>query len=283
MEDAGRLKQKILNEYPRLGEDDRFTFACHPGVSCFTRCCGDINIVLSPVDVLRMKRALGISSPEFLERYTVTIGTAETQLPVVLLKMKDDEGKTCPFVDGGGCGIYDARPWPCRMYPLGLASPSEDNPTLDAPFYFVMREDVCRGFDESSAKERTVREWIEDQGLAPYNQAGEAWKEIALHRFFTGGGHLGPDAMDMLFLAAYDLDRFRSFIFGSSFLRKFEVEPETVAAIEKDDEALLAFALRWLKFALFREPTMRIRQDVADAVRRAGGEDRPAGGTTGKA
>ena len=274
MDETRNLKEKILNEYPRLGEGDRFTFACHPGVSCFTRCCADVNIVLSPVDVLRMKRVLGISSRAFLDRYTVTIGTAQTQLPVVLLKMNDDGSKACPFVGEGGCRIYEARPWPCRMYPLGLASPSEDNPTLAAPFYFLMREEVCRGFLESGATERTVREWIDDQGVAAYNRAGEAWKEIALHRFFTGGGHLGPDAMDMLFLAAYDLDRFRAFVFGSSFLRKFVVEPETVAAMEKDDEALLAFAMRWLKFALFQEPTMRIREEVAGAYRKATGQER---------
>ena len=38
------LVEKILKDYPRLGPDDRFKFACHPGVSCFNRCCGDVNL-----------------------------------------------------------------------------------------------------------------------------------------------------------------------------------------------------------------------------------------------
>ena len=53
-----QLQEKILEDYPRLGPDDTFQFACHPGVSCFNRCCGDVNIFLSPYDVLRLKTGL---------------------------------------------------------------------------------------------------------------------------------------------------------------------------------------------------------------------------------
>jgi Fe-S-cluster containining protein len=274
MEEAGRLKKKILEEYPRLKEADRFAFACSPGVSCFTKCCADVNIVLSPYDVLRLRQGLGRSSREILDEHTVTIGTRETQVPVVMLKMRDDDSKACPFVSAAGCGIYDARPWPCRMYPLGLASPSVDHPTLTEAFYFLMREDVCRGFAECADKEWTVLQWLDDQGLAEYNRMGELWKEVTLHRFFLQGGMLSPEQLDMLYLAAYDLDRFRQFVFESSFLRKFEVDDATVAAIKTDDVALLEFAMRWLKFALFREPTMTVREPIASLYRKATGADR---------
>ena len=34
--DARReLEEQILKDAPRLGPDDKFKFACHPGVSCF--------------------------------------------------------------------------------------------------------------------------------------------------------------------------------------------------------------------------------------------------------
>ena len=65
-----KLKEKIVGDYPRLGPDDTFQFGCHPGVSCFNQCCGDVNIFLSPYDVLRMKKRLEITSTEFLEKYT---------------------------------------------------------------------------------------------------------------------------------------------------------------------------------------------------------------------
>jgi len=57
-----QLQEKILTDSPRLGPDDTFKFACHPGISCFNKCCGDVNIFLSPYDVLRMKRRLEMTS-----------------------------------------------------------------------------------------------------------------------------------------------------------------------------------------------------------------------------
>ena len=50
-----------------------FKFNCSPGVSCFTRCCGDITIVLTPYDVLRIKSGLKISSAESHDKYTIII------------------------------------------------------------------------------------------------------------------------------------------------------------------------------------------------------------------
>jgi hypothetical protein len=57
-------------------------------------------------------------------------------------------------------------------------------------------------------------------------------------------------------MACYDLDRFRQFVFDSTFLQRFELEPELVERIRTDDDELLRFAFRWLRFALFAEPTM---------------------------
>ena len=122
-----QLKDKILADYPRLGLDDKFTFACHPGVSCFNRCCNDVNIFLSPYDVLRMKKRLGMVSSDFLDKYALLPVQKDMKTPVVVLRMNDDESKACPFLTDEGCGIYSDRPWPCRMYPLGLAA-QKDTP-----------------------------------------------------------------------------------------------------------------------------------------------------------
>ena len=50
--------------------DSKIKFRCHPGVSCFTACCGNINIVLTPYDILCLRKRIGIDSDEFLLRYT---------------------------------------------------------------------------------------------------------------------------------------------------------------------------------------------------------------------
>ena len=70
MNELETLKKTILEQFPRLDEDAKFTFSCHPGVSCFNQCCSDVNIFLTPYDVLRLKNRLGISSQEFLDKYT---------------------------------------------------------------------------------------------------------------------------------------------------------------------------------------------------------------------
>ena len=61
-------------------------------------------------------------SAEFLEKYTIQPFTKDQKLPVVILKLNDDEIKQCQFVKEEGCSIYEDRPWSCRMYPIGLAS-----------------------------------------------------------------------------------------------------------------------------------------------------------------
>ena len=116
------LDEEIFAEEARLGPNDTFNFRCHPGVSCFNTCCADVNIFLSPYDVLRLTERLGISSTEFLEKYTLLPVQKDMNTPVVLLKMSEDEAKSCQFLTEEGCGVYTDRPWPCRMYPIGLAT-----------------------------------------------------------------------------------------------------------------------------------------------------------------
>ena len=266
LEARQELVEKILKDYPRLGPEDRFKFACHPGVSCFNRCCGDVNIFLSPYDVLRMKKRLGLKSGDFLDRYVLLPVQKDMKTPVVVLRMNEDEAKSCPFLTEEGCGIYSDRPWPCRMYPLGQAA-QRDTPDgwRGDRFFFLMQEEVCKGYAE--AREWSVQEWLEDQGIDEYDFWGEGFKELALHKYFEDGGVLTPEKMHMLYTACYDLDKFREFVFESTLLERFEVDEDFVDEMRQDDEALLRFAFLWLRFSLFGEPTMKPRADVVEAFK----------------
>lgn len=261
-----QLEEKILADYPRLGPKDTFQFSCHPGVSCFNKCCGDVNIFLSPYDVLRLKKRLGMSSGEFLRKHTLLPVQKDMKTPTVVLRMNDDEAKSCPFVGEKGCGVYMDRPWPCRMYPLGMAA-QKDTPDgwRGDRFYFLLREEVCKGLEES--KSWTVDQWLEDQGVDEYDDWGEQFKELALHDFFDKGGSLSPEKMDMLFTACYDLDKFREFVFGSTLLKRFEVDEDFVEEMREDDEALLRFAFLWLRFSLFGDQTVKVKPGIAEAFK----------------
>ena len=261
-----RLQEKILADYPRLGPEGTFKFACHPGVPCFNKCCGDVNVFLSPFDVLRMKKRLGMTSGDFLEKHALMPVQKDMKTPVVVLRMNDDEAKTCPFVTDAGCGIYSDRPWPCRMYPLGLAA-QKDTPDgwQGDRFYFLLHEEVCRGFDQP--REWTVREWLDDQGIDEHDRWGEQFKELTLHKFFESGGSLSPEKMHMFFTACYDLDKFRQFVFGSTLLQRFEVDEDFVEEMRYSDEGLLRFAFLWLRFSLFGEQTVKTKAEVAEAFK----------------
>jgi Fe-S-cluster containining protein len=260
------MEERILKDAPRLGLKDKFKFACHPGVSCFNKCCGDVNIILSPYDVLRIKNRLGISSSDFLDKYTLLPIQKSMTTPIVLLRMNDDEAKTCQFLTDEGCGIYSDRPWPCRMYPVGMAAQKD---TADGwrgeRFYFLLQEDVCKGFGEP--KEQTIEEWLEGQEVDDYDWWGEAFKELTLHEVFDGEETLSPEKMHMLFTACYDIDRFREFVFDSTLLQRFDVDEDFVDEMRSNDEALLRFAFLWLRFSLFGEPTVKAKPEVAEAFK----------------
>ncbi|OGL46691.1 MAG: hypothetical protein A2161_21770 [Candidatus Schekmanbacteria bacterium RBG_13_48_7] len=260
------MKQTILKEYPRLTRKDRFKFLCHNRMSCFNQCCRDVTIFLTPYDIIRMKNRLGISSQEFLAKYTVSPFTKEQELPVVVLKMRDDMEKTCQFVEAQGCTIYEDRPWSCRMYPVGIASSKPDQDSPGEEFYFVMHEDVCNGLSES--REWTIDEWIKDQKIESYDEIGNLFKEINLHSYLRAGKSLDPQKMEMYYMVCYNLDKFRTFLFESSFFDRFGVSQDVKELIEHDDLALLKFGFLWLKFSLFGEKTMKVKPDIIDKMKK---------------
>ena len=270
MNEIDAFKETILQEYTRLTLKDTFKFQCNKGSACFTECCGDVNIFLTPYDLLRMKNKLGLTSEEFLLKYTVSPFTENQRLPVILLKMLDDENKRCPFVNEEGCTIYEDRPWACRMYPIGLASPKDDDASNEE-FYFLMKESPCLGFNED--RNWTIKEWLKNQGIDTYNEMGALFKEITLHDYFQRGGNLKPDKMEMFYIACYNLDKFKKFVFESTFLNRFIVEEEALEQIKTDDLALMKFAFAWLKFSLFNETTVKITEaEIQDKKRKTESE-----------
>ncbi len=246
-----------------LQKDQKFRFACHAGLPCFNTCCGDVNILLTPLDVLRLSRSRGLATGEFLSRHTLSPFTKELHLPVLLLKMNDDEDKRCPFLAEQGCGVYGDRPWSCRMYPLGMGLPPARAGVEPEPVYFLFADDFCAGRDEST--EWTVQTWLADQGITARENLEEGYREIVSHPWFIGGRQLEPRRIELFHMAFYNLDKFREFIFDSTFLDRFELEDDLVEQLRDGDEALLKFASRWLRFALFAEPTMKVRESASEA------------------
>jgi Fe-S-cluster containining protein len=221
--------------------------------------------LLTPLDVLRLARRLGMTTGEFLDRHTLTPVTKDLHLPVLMLRMDPASGNKCPFVSPQGCGVYEDRPWSCRMYPIGMGLPPARAGVEPKPVYFLFEDDFCHGRRDGNAW--TVDKWRADQGVAEREEIEEGYRELVGHPWFIGGRQLDPKRMELFHTACYDLDKFRDFIFGSSFLARFELEDDLVEKLRTNDEALLRFAFRWLRFALFGEPTLKVREGATNVRR----------------
>jgi uncharacterized protein len=240
-------------------EDKTFSFNCHPGLSCFTECCRDLRLALTPYDILRLKNRLGLASTDFLDQYTTIKPGEHNGFPAVLLKMEENERRTCPFVTPLGCRIYEDRPGACRIYPIGRASSRTQGQDKAREFHFVVKEEHCLGFNQT--KLWTIELWSQDQGLRPYSFFNDKWTEIITHKGSLGSAETVSQKIQMFFMACYNLDQFRRFVFESTFLRRFNIPEERINSMKTDDEELLKLALQWLKFSLFGEKGIPLKQE----------------------
>ncbi len=238
--------------------EDRFRFNCDKTLSCFTRCCANLNLVLTPYDILRLKKRLGLPSALFLDKHTTASIDGAYGVPVVKLKMNEDENKQCPFVFPEGCSVYEDRPGACRVYPLGRAASKNREGFKAGEFYFIVKEPHCLGFDEK--REWTVDEWIKDQGLDQYNAMNGSFLDITAGKRAKTIRALSDQKLQMFYMACYSIDDFRCFIFETTFLNRFDIPKDVLARIKTDDIELMVFASRWLKFSLFGEKTLAFNQ-----------------------
>jgi len=239
------LNMRVV-EPRKLTKESRFRFRCHPGVPCFTECCGKTTIILTPYDILRLKNRLNLKAADFLAKYTRMEFHDKSGLPMVIMDMPRFENR-CPFVRPvTGCTVYSDRPATCRYYPIGQGTLITEE-GLDE-FYFYVREEHCRGYEEDA--EWTVATWRADQGVEKYDEMNREWKTMMLRRR-ADGGPVTDDRGNRLFaMVLYDLDQFRNFVFKSRFLQIFQVEEEVLEKIWDDDEDLLKFGYRYVRMAL---------------------------------
>jgi len=247
----------------RLDADTKFRFECHKGVKCFTRCCSNIDIMLTPYDVVRMKKRLGMSSEEFIIKYTVMKKDEKSSHPYAYLKMSGDEERRCPFlVVPDGCTIYEDRPVSCRYYPIGQATlkKTENDQVVHDEFYFFIKEEHCLGYKES--KEWTIASWRQDQGSEHFDEMNREWKELLMRRNMPGKAGLDTNKQDQFFMASYDMDRFRRFVFESRFLDVFDIPADDVEAMRTDDVVLMKLAFRYIKYVLMMEQSLKIKTEA---------------------
>jgi Fe-S-cluster containining protein len=238
-----------MKDFQKLALDDTFRFSCHQGINCFNQCCGDLNQYLTPYDILRLKKRLKLSSGGFLKRYTTHHIGPGSGLPVVTIKMLEDENLSCPFVSKAGCTVYPDRPGSCRIYPLGRIIQRKPKQRTCEEFHIVIKEPHCLGFKEK--KEWTVREWRQNQAIDVYDVMNDLLMDIISLKNRCGRRRLTHEENELFYLACYDVDRFRVLVFEERLWESHPVKEEVIKALEDDDVSLLRFGIEWIKCRLF--------------------------------
>ena len=247
----------------QLTLDEKFQFRCHKGIACFNKCCENIDIMLTPYDVLRLKKRFGVSAREFIENETVDFTMDGQGMPGLKLRMR--QGSTqCVNLTPDGCGVYEDRPAACRYYALGMASMRRKESAVDEDSYFVVKEAHCLGHQEPHMQ--TVREYRRDQGIEDYDDINREWRQIVLKKRSSGPtvGKPSERSFELFFLVSYDIDGFRDFVASSSFGEVFELDDAFKQELMQDDVKLLRFGFRLLKQVLYGECSIPIKADAAE-------------------
>lgn len=232
----------------RLALNDTFNFSCHRDLSCFNRCCRNKHLPLTPYDILRMRKALGIHSNDFLEKYSLYRLDPLSGFPVLSLRMEQGEG-VCPFVGPGGCTIYHDRPTACRLFPLGRSSGMSLRGAGLEEVLYLLDTPGCMGVEENRVQ--TVEQWIEDQGLVPYIEMNDRMLGLLFHPRRDASRDLDDGQQQKIMVACYNIDLFREFVLKTRFGEYFKVGRETLRRVEESDEELLSLGLSYLARTLF--------------------------------
>ena len=237
-------------------------FSCHKGIGCWNACCSNIDISLTPYDVLRMKTRLGITSTEFLKEYTVPYEMEKDGIAGV--KFRPVEGGTaCRFMRPEGCDIYTDRPTACRYYPVALLSMRKQDENFDRDSYALVEEEHCKGHHEK--RPISIGDYRKEQGLEEYDELARGWRQLVLKKK-SSGPTIGKPTLrsrQLFFMACYDIDKFRDFVQMESFGKLFELPAEEKEALLKDDVALLQFSFRFLRQVLFGEESISLNAEAA--------------------
>jgi len=247
----------------QLSRDSEFQFNCHKGISCFNQCCRNIDIQLTPYDIVRLKNHLNLSAKEFVARYSLPFEMDAHGMPGLHLAHRPGS-QECIFLTEEGCSVYQDRPTACRYYALGnMGVRKKESPHVE-DIFFVVKEAHCKGHQEPN--KQTVREYLHEQGADRYDEFNRDWRDIIIKKRSSGPtiGKPSDRSLQLFDMCSYDIDSFREFIQDRGFLAIFDLNEDTIKELAANEEQLLKFAIRFMKQVLYGEKTIPLVQGARE-------------------
>jgi len=223
----------------RINSDHLFNFKCHPDISCFNECCQNLQQVLLPYDIIRLKHHFQCNSSIFLEAYTTSYTGIESGLPIVELKTKSQHDLHCIFVSENGCMVYPDRPSSCRYYPLGRFVTKSRETGKITESYTMIQEAHCKGHD--SLCKQSINQWRKEQELEAFDKYNDLMIHLISAKNRAGLNTLSENQRYLIYICCYDIDTFREFSKTQKLMD--QAYPHT---IEGDIQCFLN-AMKWLE------------------------------------
>jgi Fe-S-cluster containining protein len=247
-----------------VGTDHVIQFSCHKGIACWNACCSNIDISLTPYDIIRLKRRLGITSTELLKEYTVPYEMEKDGIAGVKFRPVEN-GTACRFMRPEGCAVYEDRPTACRYYPVALLSMRKQDEYTDTESYAIVKEAHCKGHEVD--RRVTIADYRQEQGVVEYDELARGWRQLVLKKKSAGPSVGAPSlkSRQLFFMACYDIDTFHDFVESEAFGKLFKLGADEKAMLMADDVELMQFAFRFLKQVLFGEQSIELDAEAREA------------------
>lgn len=149
-------------------------------------CCHAERIPLTPWEIARLAKGLGLSAAVARDRLTCAGATRlRTEGPV------DRHGRTtCNLLGAQGCTAHEHRPLSCRLFPLGR------NLAEGRAVYHMAETHRCASLcpEVTAQPRRRVFEWLEEQDVASGEVAHDAYGRLVCGLLAQAGQLTDHDA-----------------------------------------------------------------------------------------
>ena len=263
-----RIKEAMDNvDKGGIKPEDELNFKCD---SCGI-CCRNIDIILSPLDILRVRKALVMPTMEILSEYTTMYPGENSKIPVCLLKFNkiNEDTTVCPFLLPEFFEEFNKE-----AKKRGLSSGSLEFKELVKEFskkhldfkmiYFKQKESSLPCNKECFNCKRTVEQHLKDNNLEEFSHLQEEYNlflsEAASYMIENEEIQKIPEVFNSLLGVMYNFD---SVMFVSKMLT--EKGKKILEGTSLNNEDVLE-SLKKMKDSFVFIPEIDVK--LFDAVRR---------------